>query len=180
MHLFVTQFLRDLIWFASDWADRSSNSAGDYSYTEVRDANTGAFLYKKDYFPTGAVGTFIVLAIFPLIVGEAALYLVINPAITAFGYLEIPFGAGVPALLMASTAVGLSWYIAKAVFLVGTRFHDKTRAWTRDRTVGELLTPDAFSLLLVSRVPAFVIAPWLCLAVVVLILYAGISLLIGQ
>ena len=45
MHLFVTQFLNDLFWFTSHWADTSKETAGEYSYTEVRDARSGAFLY---------------------------------------------------------------------------------------------------------------------------------------
>lgn len=55
MHLFVTQFLKDLLWFTSHWADTSKETAGQYTYTEVRDARSGAFLYNKDHTPTGAI-----------------------------------------------------------------------------------------------------------------------------
>ena len=71
MHLFVTQFLKDLFWFTSSWADTSKETAGEYSYTEVRDAQSGAFLYNKDHTPTGAIATFLVLAFAPLIFGPA-------------------------------------------------------------------------------------------------------------
>ena len=60
MHLFVTQqFLKDLFWFTSHWADTSKETAGQYTYTEVRDARSGAFLYNKDHTPTGAITTFL-------------------------------------------------------------------------------------------------------------------------
>ena len=52
MHLFLTQFLKDLFWFTSSWADTSKETAGDYTYTEVRDARSGAFLYNKDHTQT--------------------------------------------------------------------------------------------------------------------------------
>ena len=179
MHLFLIQFLRDLLWFTSKWADSSQETAGEYSYTEVRDARTGSFLYNKDHTPTGAIGTFIALAVVPLIVGEAALWLLINPVIVSVGYPEISFGMGVPALLIASTVAGLSWYVMKIVYLVGIRFSEKTRDLAQPRSLGELLTPDWFSLVLVSRVPAFVLAPWLCLAVILLVIFWLISSLFG-
>ena len=179
MHLFLIQFLRDLLWFTSKWADSSEESAGEYTYTEVRDARSGAFLHNKDHLPTGAIGTFIMLAVVPLIVGEAALWLLINPAIVSFGFTEISFGLGVPALLISSIVAGLSWYVLKVVYLVGIRFSERTRHWAQPRSLGELLTPDRFSLFLVSSVPAFVIAPWVMLAIILLVMYWIFSSLFG-
>ena len=115
----------------------------------------------------------------PLIVGEVALWLLINPVIAWFGFREIPFGSGVPALLTASIGVGLVWYLAKVVYWVGIRFTGKSADSAQYRTLGEMLTPDPFSLFLVSRVPAFVIAPWLCLAIIVLVIYWVLSFLLG-
>ena len=179
MHLFVTQFLKDLFWFTSPWADTSKETAGEYTYTEVRDARSGAFLYNKDHIPTGAISTFLMLAFAPLIVGEVALWLLINPVIAWFGLREIPFGSGVPALLTASIGVGLSWYLAKVAYRVGIRFTGKTVNSAAPRTLGDMLTPGEFSLFFVSRVPAFVIAPWLCLAIIVLVIYWLLSSLFG-
>ena len=171
MHLFITQFLKDLLWFTSSWADTSKETAGEYSYTEVRDARSGAFLYNKDHMPTGAISTVVMLAVAPFLVGEVARWLLINPVLASLGFREIPFGSGVPALLTASIGIGLSWYLAKVVYWVGIRFTGKTVDSAQPRTLGEMLAPDDFSLLLVSRVPAFVIAPWLCLAIIVLVIY---------
>ena len=179
MHLFLTQFLKDLFWFTSSWADTSKETAGDYTYTEVRDARGGAFLYNKDHTPTGAITTFLMLAFAPLAIGEIARWLLINPVIASFGFREIPFGSGVPTLLTASIGGGLFWYLAKIAYQVGVRFTGKTVGSAAPRTLGEMLTPDPFSLFLVSRVPAFVIAPWLCLAIVVLVVYWVLSSLLG-
>ena len=179
MHLFVTEFLKHLFWFTSSWADTSKETAGDYTYTEVRDARSGAFLYNKDHTPTGAITTLLMLAFAPFIVGEVARWLLINPVIVSFGFREIPFGSGVPALLTASIGVGLFWYLAKVAYWVGIRFTGKTVDSAQPRTLGEMLTPDQFSLFLVSRVPAFVIAPWVCLAIIVLVIYWLLSSLFG-
>ena len=179
MHLFVTQFLKDLLWFTSHWADTSKETAGQYTYTEVRDARSGAFLYNKDHTPTGAIATFLMLAFAPFAIGEVARWLLINPVIASFGFPEIPFGSGVPALLTASIGVGLFWYLAKITYQVGVRFTGKTEDSAAPRTLGEMLTPDPLSLFLVSRVPAFVIAPWLCLAIIVLVIYWVLSSLLG-
>lgn len=179
MHLFVTQFLKDLLWFTSSWADSSKETAGDYTYTEVRDARSGAFLYNKDHTPTGAITTFLMLAFAPLIVGEVARWLLINPVIVWFGFREIPFGSGVPALLTASIGIGLFWYLARISYWAGIRFTGKTADSAQPRTLGEMLTPDQFSLFFVSRVPAFVLAPWLCLAIIVLVIYWVFSSLFG-
>ena len=110
------------------------------------------------------------LAFAPFAIGEVARWLLINPVIASFGFPEIPFGSGVPALLTASIGVGLFWYLAKITYQVGVRFTGKTVGSAEPRTLGEMLTPDPFSLFLVSRVPAFVIAPWLCLAIIVLVI----------
>ena len=179
MHLFITQFLKDLFWFTSSWADTSKETSGEYSYTEVRDARSGAFLYNKDHMPTGAIATVVMLALVPLVGGEVALWLLINPVLVSLGFREIPFGSGVPALLTASIGIGLSWYLAKIAYWVGIRFTGRTMDSAQPRTVGEILTPDEFSLFLVSRVPAFVIAPWLCLAIIVLVIYWLLSSLFG-
>ncbi len=179
MHLFVTQFLKDLLWFTSSWADTSKEMAGKYTYTEVRDARSGAHLYNTDHTPTGAITTFLMLAFAPFAIGEVARWLLINPVIALFGFSEIPFGSGVPALLTASIGVGFLWYLAKVAYWIGLGFSGKTVESTAPRTLGEILTPDPFSLFLVSRVPAFVIAPWLCLAIVVLVISWVFSSLFG-
>ena len=179
MHLIVTQFFKDPFWFTSSWADTSKETAGQYSYTEVRDARSGSFLCNKDHTPTGAIATFLVLAFAPLAIGEVALWLLINPVISSFGFREIPFGSGVPALLTASVGIGLFWYLAKIAYQVGVRFSGKTVGSAAPRTLGEMLTPDPFSLFFVSRVPAYVIAPWLCLAIIVLVIYLVLSSLLG-
>ena len=59
MRLFLTQFLKDLFWFTSSWADTSKETAGDYTYTEVREVRSGVFLYNKDHTPTGVIGRFV-------------------------------------------------------------------------------------------------------------------------
>ena len=170
MYLFVTQFLTDLFWFTSAWAGASKDTAGQYTYTEVRDAQSGAFLYNKDHMPTGVIFTFVMLAFAPFVIGEVALWLLINPMITSIGFRAIPFGSGVPALLTTSIGIGLFWYLAKVAYYVGIGSTDKTVDTAAPRTLGEMLTPDRFSLFFVSRVPAFVIAPWLCLAFIVLVI----------
>lgn len=171
MRLFFMQFVEDLLWFVSYWADRSQESAGDYSYTEVRDRRSGSLLRTKDHMPTGAVFTVLMLVFVPLIVGEAALAFLINPVLISIGIREIPFGSGVPSLLITSVGAGLVWYVGRAVYLVGIRPRTKSAGYVRLYTLEQALVPDKISLFLVSRVPAFVLAPWLCLVGIALVLY---------
>ena len=73
MHLFISQFLKDLFWFTPSWADSSKETPGEYSCREVRDARGGAVLYNKGHAPTGATATVVMLALAPLMVGEPML-----------------------------------------------------------------------------------------------------------
>ena len=79
------------------------------------------------------------LALAPVLVGEVARWLLINPVLASLGFREIPFGSGVPALLTASIGIGLSWYLAKVVYWVGIKFTGKSMDSAQPRTLGEML-----------------------------------------